>query len=246
MIASQQFAGKPFCHHFQPIVDLVTRQVIGYEALFRCNAFKSPEEAYRQAIADNRLYALDVCSIQAAATRFQQMNSRQGGNRLFINAYPSTVMNDDFSDVLLPLHDQFQASGLSIVLEIIESEIISNFAALSHVIKKFRQRGFCFAVDDFGKGMDNINRTIEMDADFIKLDRYFAAHLSKSEKKQAYVAFMADYCQRFSVCSLLEGVETAEDAAIAAQLGIQFGQGNLFGPPGECVAIARTGNKSSS
>lgn len=117
------------------------------------------------------------------------------------------------------------------MLEIVEHEMITDFIKLTQALKALRKTGILIAVDDFGKGIDNINRTIEIDADYIKLDRYFSIGLSKSNKKQAYVEFLVHYCNRFDVKLIFEGLETESDIDCAQVLGVSYAQGFAIGKP---------------
>jgi EAL domain-containing protein (putative c-di-GMP-specific phosphodiesterase class I) len=116
-------------------------------------------------------------------------------------------------------------------LEIVEHESIVDFTALLAALNFLKKMGIKIVVDDFGKGVDNINRTIEIDADYIKLDRYFSVGLTKSKKKQAYVEFLVHYCAKFNVKLIFEGMETECDIACAQMLGVSHVQGFAIGKP---------------
>lgn len=231
MAFSDLFENNKFYHDFQPIVDLARDQAVGYEALFRSGVYPNPESAYNQAIESNKLYELDIRSINEAVHSFLKAEPGVRKKKLFLNAYPSTILHPDFSITMSALLKLFPEGGHPIVLEIIESEAINNFERLSRIIHHLKEQGLLIAVDDFGKGMDNINRTIEVDADYIKLDRYFSINLCHSEKKQAYVSFIVQYCDQFQIKAILEGLETESDIRLARRLGIHYAQGNLLGRP---------------
>ncbi|MFX3617897.1 MAG: EAL domain-containing protein [Sporolactobacillus sp.] len=231
MAFSDLLENNKFYHDFQPIVDLACDQTVGYEALFRSGAFPNPESAYNKAIESNQLYELDIRSIHEAVHSFLKAKPEVREKKLFLNAYPSTILNPDFSTAMSALLKLFPDGGRPLVLEIIESEEIDNFEHLSRIIHSLKEQGLLIAVDDFGKGMDNINRTIEVDADYIKLDRYFSINLCHSKKKQAYVSFIVQYCTQFQIKAILEGLETEKDIQLARGLGIHYAQGNLLGKP---------------
>lgn len=139
--------------------------------------------------------------------------------------------NPNFAPFILQLINHFSIPYHQIVLEIVEHESIKDFSALINVLHHLKSMGLLIAVDDFGKGMDNINRKIEIDSDYIKLDRYFSIGLNGSKKKQAYVDFLVHYCARFNLKLIFEGLETERDIDCARILGVQYAQGYAIGKP---------------
>lgn len=220
-----------FFHHYQPIVNLKTQDIEGYEALFRSHKFINPERAYHFAIRKKKLFELDAHSIQKAVCTFLRDGPIDTNKKLFINVYPSTLLNPNFAPFILQLINHFSIPYHQIVLEIVEHESIKDFSALINVLHHLKSMGLLIAVDDFGKGTDNINRTIEIDSDYIKLDRYFSIGLNGSKKKQAYVDFLVHYCARFNLKLIFEGLETERDIDCARILGVQYAQGYAIGKP---------------
>ncbi|MDF2909281.1 MAG: hypothetical protein K0Q56_161 [Sporolactobacillus laevolacticus] len=220
-----------FFHHYQPIVNLKTNNIEGYEALFRSHKFNNPERAYHSAIRKKKLFELDANSIQKAVCTFLCDGPINQDKKLFINVYPSTLLNLNFAPFILQLINYYLIPHQQIVLEIFENESIEDFSALTNVLHQLKSMGLLIAVDDFGKGTDNINRTIEIDSDYIKLDRYFSIGLNGSKKKQAYVDFLVHYCARFNLKLIFEGLETERDIDCAKILGVQYAQGYAIGKP---------------
>ncbi|MET1250330.1 EAL domain-containing protein [Sporolactobacillus sp. STCC-11] len=222
---------EKFFHHYQPIVSLQTAEVEGYEALFRSRVFHNPEKAFRRAIRKNQLFEFDIHSLRKALRTFALDGPANKGKKLFLNVYPSTILHRDFVPFILQMIDHCSFPAHQIVLEIVEHESIVDFTALLTAINFLKKMGILIAVDDFGKGADTINRTIEIDADYIKLDRYFSVGLTQSRKKQAYVEFLVRYCTKFNAKLIFEGLETECDIACAQMLGVSFAQGFAIGRP---------------
>lgn len=220
-----------FKHHFQSIVDLTDHTVKGHEALFRSQLFKNPEQAFNLAIKRGQLYELDSRSLRKAVYTYFKTGYLEKGKKLFINVYPSTVLNSNFIPLIDTIIDRFPASSQSIILEFVENEKIRDFNEIENAVRELKKHGLGMAIDDFGKGIDDINRTIELDADYIKLDRYFTSSLFASKRKQAYVKFLVQYCAQFKLKLILEGLETARDIDVARSLGIQYAQGFALGKP---------------
>lgn len=227
-----------FEHHFQPIVDLTDCTVRAHEALFRSQFFASPEQAFQLAVKKEQLYELDSRSVRKAVDTYLKAGYFEKGKKLFINVYPSTVLNKSFFSLIDHIIDRFPGLSQSIILEFVENERIRDFNKIENAVKELKKYGLGMAIDDFGKGIDDINRTIELDADYIKLDRYFTSHLFTSKRKQAYVKFLVQYCSQFKLKPILEGIETACDIDVARSLGIRYAQGYVLGKPQPLTGIS--------
>jgi EAL domain-containing protein (putative c-di-GMP-specific phosphodiesterase class I) len=119
-----------------------------------------------------------------------------------------------------------------IVLEISESEEMILTAGMIECLEKLKSLGIMLAVDDFGKSYSHFKTIIEMNPDFIKLDRYLTANLSTSFKKQIIIQYCLDFCSQFNSKLILEGIETEVELEMAKQLGVKYAQGFFLGKPG--------------
>jgi EAL domain-containing protein (putative c-di-GMP-specific phosphodiesterase class I) len=216
---------KMFHHVFQPLYVMENWKVFGYEALLRCQFFKNPELLFRLAMKKNRLYDLDICSIHYALTSF---NARY--IRLFLNVYPSTLVHPSFPDFLGKLNS-ICFSNQNIVFEINEAEKVSDMGLLRKAVHFLKDKGYAIALDDFGKGESSLQTVIELEPDFLKLDRYYAVDLSTSNKKQNEIQILLKFCQQKHMKLILEGIEDPTNLAMAKGLGVHLGQGYLLGEP---------------
>jgi EAL domain-containing protein (putative c-di-GMP-specific phosphodiesterase class I) len=101
---------------------------------------------------------------------------------------------------------------------------------LKSVTKELQARGVKIAVDDMGGGYSFFQQWIELEPDFIKLDRYFAEDLSICSRKQKTISSLVDLLSG-TTDIIIEGIETEEDLNIAESLGINYAQGFLLGRP---------------
>lgn len=221
---------EEFDHNFQPIYNLNDWVVIGYEVFIRSNLFSSPEKTFELARQRKRLYELDSRSIHKAIVTFKQAGSKKH-QRLFINVFPSTLINEKFQSFIINIMKNLQMSCQHIVFEILESELIDDYSKIKESIDSLKKQGFIFAIDDFGKGNSDIKRVIELDPDYIKLDRYFTIGLFRSQEKQFVLKSIIDYCQTFKKQLIIEGLELPEDLAFAKFMGITYGQGYALAKP---------------
>ncbi len=216
---------KRFHHVIQPIYDLRTWKVLGYEALLRSETYQKPELLFNNAIKNNRLYEIDTCSIYYAITSVGMIHER-----LFVNIYPSTMLNPSFSNFIEKLK-RIQLSNLNVVFEINETEKVTDIRALREVVNYIKIEGYSIAMDDFNKGKPSMKIGMELELNYVKLSPIFSKGLYHSIVKQNYIEILLRICQEKNMKLILEGIENARDLAIAKILGVHFGQGYILGEP---------------
>lgn len=221
-----------FHHYFQPLYYLDDWSLLGYEAFLRCENHNDQdiESLFQLARQFEKLHELDITSIRKAMMVYHKHQQHIPGNTLFLNVYPSTLKNRQFLETWNQLTEQMSLSRKRIVLEINEAEEITDFASLRRVIRPLREKGVLIALDDLGKGAASLKALIELEPEFVKLDRYFADDLSKSPSKQKMVKSILQYCQG-DILVVLEGIEQSRDLSMAKALGVHIGQGYLLGKP---------------
>jgi len=223
------------CYHvFQPICNLTEQKTVGFESLIRSKDGTPPNLLFQQAIKSKRLADLDMWSIDRAAGAFFSHRDLQfGKERLFVNIFPSTVMDDRFPEYVRELARKYEPYRQRIVFEIIES--LSDIAVwhdplYAGRLLELREQGFLLALDDFGEGTASFKKVVELAPDYIKLDMFFGKELYRDKNKQKLVRLFVEYCGDDAEL-ILEGIELEEDLASAISLGVRNGQGYLLGRP---------------
>lgn len=220
-----------YYHLFQPIYDISTWTVIGYEGLLRTNLFSSPDITFREAKKEKQLFELDSGSIQKAAYTYQTAGFSRREGFLFLNVFPSTILNTNFPTFLKGIMNDEQVQCQQLVFEINELEQVLDFDTFQKHINLIKEQGFQIALDDFGKGFTDFKTIIEIKPNYIKLDNYFSKELHTSKEKQTLIEMFVKYCSIFNGNIILEGLENAMDLAIAKSLGVNFAQGYILGKP---------------
>lgn len=219
-------------HHFQPIFHLLSKKISGYEGLLRVKKLTSPELLFKKAIQVNDLLTLDMASIEKVLQTFSQtlINKYQYA-KLFVNIFPSTIISSSFYKQFQSMLERYHIGPESIVFELNELEEIEHFSILRESIEQLRQLQVEFALDDFGIGVSSLKKTIELEPEYVKFDKYFAKNLSRCSKKQQLLQSIMQYFSKNKTKVIIEGIEKEADAEVAQALGIQFGQGYLLGKP---------------
>lgn len=220
-----------FTHSYQYLYRLENMSAIGAEFLFRAEQ-GNPEFIFQMARETKKLYELDTKSIdKALQTYYSQQTIPIDDGLLFINICPSTILHNQFPSFVAHLVEQFPQSCKNVVFEICESEKASSEKLLIERINFLKKLGYKIAVDDVGKGWSSLNLIIELDLDFIKLDRYFSIDLAESPKKQKMIQLLLNFFRNTKTRLVIEGIETSPDLQMAQSLGVHFCQGYLLSKP---------------
>lgn len=214
----------PLTHWYQPIYRLESWTVLGYEALLRplVQPEATPMLLFNEAQRQGHRAALDCLSL-CKAWETAQFSSVY----LFVNVFPNTLLEPDF----LEWWDEHIPSSPSLVLELSEQEAVTDWAALRDVVGALRRRGVQFAIDDIGVGYASLRYWLELEPEFVKLDRYFTYRLAHDARKQRVVGGILYMLDGTPTQLILEGLEEPEDLAAAKYLGVPLGQGFLLGHP---------------
>ncbi|XJZ26991.1 EAL domain-containing protein [Bacillota bacterium Lsc_1132] len=217
-----------FSHSYQPLYRIKGMVELGAEFLFRAE-YGNPEEIFQMAKEKNQLFELDTKSIyKALHTNFAHL-ARNG--LAFINIYPSTIIHREFLTFIRNLLEHFPGTAQKIVFEIIETEKIADLALLKERINYLKSCGFRVAMDDVGMGWSSLSLIIELEPEFIKLDRYFSIDLATNCKKQKMIQLLLSYFQETNTNVILEGIETTMDLHTALSLDVPYCQGYLLAMP---------------
>ncbi|MEC5422901.1 EAL domain-containing protein [Virgibacillus sp. C22-A2] len=219
-----------FHHVIQPIFDLSKNNIYGYEVLLRSQEIQNPEILFNYAKEKNQLFELDMRSILSACENFNKNSSLLSGLYIFINVFPSTLINPDFYERMQRLANVMSLRPESIVFEINESEKGTDMQALKTGISAIKRLGFLVALDDIGKGESTVQSIVQLEPNIAKLDRIFAKDLTKSPKKQSIITMILQLLGKDTIF-IVEGFESEADLLTAKGLGVPFGQGFFLGKP---------------
>ena len=214
----------PITPVFQPLVELATGRLIGFEALSRFDVepHRSPDTWFNQAARCGRGLALEMAAIKAALSA----RGRPPGTYLSLNFSPSALASSKIMSIL-------PKNMSDIVVEVTEHELASEGGGLEEGIAKMRARGARIAVDDAGAGYAGLNQVMRVQPDVIKLDRSLIEGVHCDSAKSALVEFFVMFARRVGAGVCTEGIETLEELRTLINLGVSYGQGYLLGRPSE-------------
>ncbi len=244
-------AANPIRAVLQPVIKLreggLRFEVFGVESLARGpdrSVLGSPAVFLAYAAQKELLFEADMICVRAALTEVVHL-----GNMVttFLNVQPRSLTNPEFA---VRLCDEVRMKGMTesnIVLELTEQQTIVNPSAFAATLQKLRERGFRIALDDFGEGSSNINLFQDLHPDFLKISGTFCRGLAHDPFKQIIVQSTAEMAARAGTATVMEAVETAEDAEMLRRLGIDYAQGYFFLEPlpgRELAQLLRSGESA--
>ena len=220
---------------FQPIVDLESREIVGYEALTRFDSGQSPDLCFADAGTVEMGPALELSTLGAAVAAARQLPA---GRWLSLNISPRLLADTERLNAVLWQSDR------PIVLEITEHEVIEDYEAVQAAMRALGH-DVRLAVDDAGAGIANFGHIIELRPNLVKLDIGLVRDVNTDLGRQAMVVGMRHFAAEAGCRLLAEGVETAAEADTLLALGVDLGQGFLFGHPEpvEAWSAAKTSGK---
>ncbi len=212
---------RSFSPVFQPIVELASHEIVGFEALTRFDSGQRPDLCFADAWSVGLGPELELATMRAAVERAKELPS---GVFLDLNASPRLLAYPE------QLRDTLYSSGRPLVIEITEHETIDDYDAIRRAIRNLGS-DVRVAVDDAGAGVANFGHIIDLRPDFLKLDISLVRRVDSDLGRQAMVVGMRHFSQTTGCRLIAEGVETPEEADTLTSLGVEFGQGYLLGRP---------------
>jgi predicted signal transduction protein with EAL and GGDEF domain len=216
-------AGDAIVPAFQPIMDLRTGDVAGYEALarFPLDADARPPNIW---FAQAHRCGLGVQLEARAAAAALAARGDAPAPYLSINLSPAALRADE-------LRDQLPGDMHGVVVEVTEHELVADGERLRATLDDLRARGAQIAVDDAGAGYAGLRQLTMMRPDMIKLDRGLIEDVANDEAKQALVECFVRFAERTDAAVCAEGIESLDDLLVLARLGVAYGQGYAIARP---------------
>ncbi|CAM3439315.1 bifunctional diguanylate cyclase/phosphodiesterase [Nocardioides dubius] len=224
---------------YQPIVDLHTGELFGYEALIRGSHPRFGQLSPLQIIGSAmRLGILDeiteIVAEQAITTVGQVAESL--GRRLALSLNIEFQQLYDGNPMLQWLRTRHLEAPIDLILELSERQIGAWHSMHNALAESLRGGGIEMAIDDFGAGHASFAIVSEWDWKWVKLDRSFLTRMG--QRGSVMLPHVARMLADLGTTTVIEGIETRPQLELAHQLGIPLGQGLRFGAPQSAAEIA--------
>ncbi len=227
--------GEQLQLHYQPAVDLVTRRVIGVEALLR---WKSPR--FGAVPPDQFIPLAERTGVIRPLSRwvlheaFRQANAwRADGVELAVavNLSARNLYEADVVERIRRLRETWSVPWHALELEITESALIDDPRRARDVLERLHGLGVSLAIDDFGTGYSSLTHLRDLPFSKVKIDKSFVFAVTSSEEDAAFVRAIVDLGHALDMKVQAEGIESAEALELLTRLGCDLAQGYHIGRP---------------
>jgi diguanylate cyclase (GGDEF)-like protein len=219
-----------FVPFFQPLVDLNSRQIIGFEALAR---WRSPtrglveaEVFIETAERTGLIGPLTLCVLEQALKEGRDWPQHL---RLAVNVSPVQFRDPMLAEQILKLLALAGFPANRLEIEITEGSLLEDREQVLTIIGSLKNVGVSISLDDFGTGYASLAQVNRLPLDRIKIDKSFITTIVKSEQTAAIVNTIANLGHNLSVPITAEGVESEQIRSALADFGCSEAQGWLFG-----------------
>ena len=222
---------------YQPIVDLETTDMVGFEALLRwrhpTRGIVGPDEFIPIAEANGSIVDIGEWVLLEACTTVAEWQRAYPDRSLSIavNISGRQIASDELYE---HVSRALETSGLppsTLVLEITETSLVQDAPSAGARLRKLRELGLKLAIDDFGTGYSSLSYLRQFPIDILKIDRSFVNTITEDEHMPAIVRGLLDLAKTLHMETVAEGVEDQIQCAVLKEQHCELGQGYLFSRP---------------
>jgi diguanylate cyclase (GGDEF)-like protein/PAS domain S-box-containing protein len=237
-----------FILHYQPLMQLTNRQLVGFEALIRWEhpalGLIAPKDFIPLAEATGLITPIGWWVLRSACeqmVQWQKNSLTKTAKSIFISV---NITGKQFSqpyagDIIAQILTETGLNPRCLKLEITESEIIENIAQVLPTVERLQSLGVQLSMDDFGTGYSSLSYLHCLPVDTLKIDRSFIRGMESDRHQLELVKTIIKLAEVFELDLVAEGIETETQCEELIKLQCKYGQGYLFSPP-VTSAIAST------
>jgi diguanylate cyclase (GGDEF)-like protein len=234
----QAIEQEEFCLYYQPIVDLKTGGLSGFEALIRwqhpIRGIVSPAEFIPIAEENNMILPLGRWILSESCRQmraWQKENPSAVDLMISVNLSGKQFIQPDLVEQVTAALAETGLAPKCLKLEITESHLMENSELAITMITRLRDLGVQLSLDDFGTGYSSLSYLHNLPVNFLKIDRSFVIRMLENQRNSEMVETIIRLAQNLKMKVIAEGVETAEQMAHLQALSCEYGQGYFFSKP---------------
>jgi diguanylate cyclase (GGDEF)-like protein len=230
---------------YQPIVEVDTGRVAGFEALVRWEhperGLVSPGEFVPAAEETGLIIPMDLWVTREACRQVREWHDQfADGPPLFLSV---NLSSRQFArpDLLQRLEQILDATGIDpscLKIEVTESVIMGQTEVAAERLQEIKQRGMCLSMDDFGTGYSSLSYLHKFPFDVLKIDRSFVSRVGTVGENGEIVSTIVALAHNLGMKVVAEGVETAAQVEHLRSLRCEYAQGFYFSKPLRAEAAA--------
>jgi diguanylate cyclase (GGDEF)-like protein len=231
---------KEFFLHYQPLIDLKTKVIMGAEALIRWKSpifgTVPPDDFIPLAESNGLIIPLGEWLLNAACQELKKWH-QQGHTymKMAINVSAKQLLQKNVIQSIMNIIKENNLSPESIELELTEREAFQ--ASILPVLKSINDHGLGLSIDDFGTGYSGLSYLKLFPISKIKIDKSFIKDIDTNHDSQVIVSNTINLAKKINVTVLVEGVETQEQVDFLSSHDCDMVQGYYFSRPVESAAF---------
>jgi diguanylate cyclase (GGDEF)-like protein/PAS domain S-box-containing protein len=218
--------------YFQPVVQLGTGNVLGYEILARWphaeRGLIQPGEFIKIAEETGLIGELTMNLLRRACS---EANRGPGAPRIGINISPIQLRDAALPQKLLMVLSECGFTPARLLVEITEDALVSDVKTAKAMLSSLKNLGVRIALDDFGIGYSSLQNLLDLPLDLLKIDQSFVRSMDESEDALMIVKAIIQLAKDLHLDVTAEGIETESQAIALLSLGCESGQGFFLGRP---------------
>jgi diguanylate cyclase (GGDEF)-like protein len=229
---------KEFCLHYQPIVDLETTRLAGFEALVRwkhpTKGMVPPGDFIALAEETGLIVPIGSWVLEEACRQMKEWQNklaRAKELKLSVNLSSKQVAQSDIATHIIDIVGRTGLDPRRLNLEITESVVMANDESANELFNTLRAFGVQLSIDDFGTGYSSLSYLRKFPVNYLKIDRSFVSQMEEAEESVEIVKTIIELARVSKMKVVAEGIETREHLTRLQQLNCEYGQGYLFSPP---------------
>lgn len=233
---------QEFVAHYQPIVDLISGQITGFEALVRWQhpqrGLISPGVFVPIAEEVGLIQQIGMWVLREACNQlrqWQQVDCHDHSLSMSVNLSAHQFAQPDLVKQIDQVLAETQVSPACLKLEITESAIMDNPRSAASILQQLRDRKIQLSIDDFGTGYSSLSYLNSFPVDTLKVDRSFVRQMDGTPKTLGLTPLIINIAHTMGMTVTAEGIETPQQLEQLRSLNCNFGQGYLFAKPLEAT-----------
>jgi len=222
-------------HFYQPIFNIREGAISHWECLIRMRPKNGegmipPGKFMPIAESTGQVRLTDRWGLEEACRRLAQLVGVPGAH-LSVNLSGRSLDDESTLAVLRNALRKYDIDGDRLILEITETHALADIQAAANLMKRFRDLGCKFSLDDFGVGYTSFRYLKELPVDYVKIDGSFISGLTRHKDDQVFVKTLTDAVHGFGKQVVAEFVEDRETLDLLTQFEVDYAQGYFIGKP---------------
>ena len=226
-----------FIPYFQPIIELETQEVKGFEALARWpsskRGFVYPDDFIPLAEETNLVQAIDFQILKKSCQQLKIWQKTLSRNDLYVSCnlfcqqFFSTTLPDDIETILI----ETGIKPENLRVELTERALLESTEIVLSNMKAIKHLGVKILLDDFGTGYSSLNYLHKFPIDVLKIDRSFITNVHEHKNNRAIIKTIIDLATNLGMTTVGEGIENMEDHQLLQNMDCEYGQGYYYAKP---------------